>query len=267
MGHPIFQLVITIGIYSLAHAFVAPSTTTPFLHRSIAITNNVVTTSSSPSPSSSSTSTFMATDTQALLLYPVISRIAFKNWTGTCKYVGADLIHLSKLKLTGGVRYDIEGRNITLSSYLAFPDGNTREVVMTGGRESGSDVITLRSIEGGGGPIRMLLTEVGSDTLLVNEVEVATGKTILSSSTSITQGVDGEEELVQVSHEVGVNAGGIEGHQIWRLTKSKYVAPPPVVDADDAAKDIMAAQRSEELDATVYSEGPIEFDDFDDLLR
>lgn len=138
---------------------------------------------------------------------------------------------------------------------------------MTGSRESGSDVITLRSIEGGGGPIRMLLTEVGSDKLLVNEVEVATGKTILTSSTSITQGVDGEEELLQVSHEVDVNAGGIEGHQIWRLTESKYVAPPPVVDVNDAAKDLMAAQRREELDKAVESEGPIEFDDFDDLLR
>jgi len=112
----------------------------------------------------------------------------------------------------------------------------------------------------------MLLTEVGSNTLLVNEVDVTTGKTILTSSTSITHGVDGEEELLQVSHEV-MNAGGIEGHQIWRLTESKYVAlPPPMMDADAAARDLMAVQRKEELDNAAKSEGRIEFDDFDDLL-
>jgi len=35
--------------------------------------------------------------------------------------------------------------------------------------------------------------------------------------------VDGKEELVQVSHEVG--EGGIEGHQVWKLTELEYVEP------------------------------------------
>lgn len=150
------------------------------------------------------------------LMYPVISRIAGKNWTGTCKYIDADLIHLSKLKLIGGVRYDIEGRNVKLSSYLTFPDGKTREVVMEGSRDAFSHVITLNPIEEG--PIRMLLSEVGADTILVNEIEAATGRTIMTCSTSITQG---GMELVQVSHEVGDD--GIEGHQVWRLTENKNV--------------------------------------------
>ena len=57
------------------------------------------------------------------------------NWTGTCRYVGADLVPLSKLKLTGGVRYDINGTSVTLSSFLTFPNGNTREVQMRGEKE------------------------------------------------------------------------------------------------------------------------------------
>jgi len=154
---------------------------------------------------------------QPYQVYPVISRIAGMNWTGTCRYVGADLVPLSKLKLTGGVRYDINGTSVTLSSFLTFPNGNTREVQMRGKKEaaSSSPVMTLRSVEEGG-PIRMHLTEVGSDTILINEVEEATGKIILTSSLSITQGASGME-LVGVSHEVGEGKESIEGHQIWRL--------------------------------------------------
>ena len=189
---------------------------------------------------------------EGLLLYPVISRIAGKNWTGTCKYIGADLIPLSKLKLIGGVRYDIVGRNVKLSSFITFPNGNTREVVMTGSTDdnSSSPVITLHPIEEG--PIRMLLSEVGADTILVNEVEVTTGKTIMTCSTTIIQGLNGEE-LVQVSHEVGDD---IEGHQVWKLKETKYVEPAVNVDA----------QQKEEL-ARAQDSGGIVFDDFDENFR
>ena len=86
-------------------------------------------------------------DVTSSSFYPVISRIASKNWTGTCKYIGADLIHLSKLKLTGGVRWDINenANNVTLSSYLTFPNGDTREVVMTGGRGDGDGSTSYNS--------------------------------------------------------------------------------------------------------------------------
>ena len=70
----------------------------------------------------------------------------------------------------------------------------------------------------------MLVSEIGADTILVNEVEMATGKVIMTCSTTIVYGVDGKEDLVQVSHEVGDN--GIEGHQVWKLTELKYVEPP-----------------------------------------
>mmetsp|Transcript_18612 Transcript_18612/g.28107 ORF Transcript_18612/g.28107 Transcript_18612/m.28107 type:complete len:221 (+) Transcript_18612:25-687(+) len=150
--------------------------------------------------------------------YPVISRIAGINWTGSCRYVGADLVPLSKIKLTGGIRYDINGTDLTLSSFLTFPNGNTREVMMKGNRntESASPVITLHSVEEGG-PIRMHLTELGPDTVLIKEVEETTGKIILTASLSITRSPKGVE-LVQVSHEVGQGLQSIEGHQVWRLT-------------------------------------------------
>ena len=161
---------------------------------------------------------------EGLLLYPVISRLAGKNYTGTCKYINEDLVHLSKLKLYGGLRWDINGRKVTLSSYLTFPNGNTREVVMKGCRskdEKYTPVLTMLPEEEG--PIRMLVSEIGADTILVNEVEMATGKVIMTCSTTITCGLDGKEELVQVSHEVGDE--GIEGHQVWKLTELKYVEP------------------------------------------
>ncbi len=135
-----------------------------------------------------------------------------------CRYVGADLIHLSELKLTGGLRYDINATRVTLSSFLTFPNGKAREVMMVGSRnpEESSPILTLRSVEEGG-PIRMQLTEIGIDTVLINEIEEATGKIILTASLSITQNSSGME-LVQISHEVGEGAqSSIEGHQVWRL--------------------------------------------------
>jgi hypothetical protein len=81
--------------------------------------------------------------------------------------------------------------------------------------------MTLRSVEEGG-PISMKVTELEPDTLLINEVEEATGKTILTASLSIVQGPKGKMELVQVSHEVSDSDGSgtdvIEGHQVWRLS-------------------------------------------------
>ena len=202
MRNRIFQLFIFIGTFSYTWAFAPTNSLDHGINRG-------------------SSALFMSQEQkiQTNQVYPVLSRIAQINWTGSCRYVGADLVPLSKLKLTGGVRYDINGTSVTLSSFLTFPDGNTREVMMRGTRnsESSSPVITLRSVEEGG-PISMHLTEVGTDTVLINEVEEATGKTILTASLSITQGSKGVE-LVQVSHEIGEGKQSIEGHQVWRLTK------------------------------------------------
>jgi hypothetical protein len=149
--------------------------------------------------------------------FPVISRIAGIDWTGTCRYVGSDL--QPPLKLVGGVRYDVNGSTLVLSSFLTFPNGKTRNVQIQGAQQAGS-VITKLTMDSGG-PIHMLLTELQPDTILINEVDEASGNVILTSSLSIAQiPTDNKLELVQVSHEVGAN-GAIEGHQVWRLFKSK----------------------------------------------
>mmetsp|Transcript_27092 Transcript_27092/g.41493 ORF Transcript_27092/g.41493 Transcript_27092/m.41493 type:complete len:241 (+) Transcript_27092:103-825(+) len=168
--------------------------------------------------------------TNAKDAYPVISRIANANWTGKCRYIGANLSPVP-IKLVGGVRYDMvfnEGEEhfIKLSSFLTFPNGQTREVVMTGSREykSSPDQPLKLSSEDGSGPIYMLLTELAPDTILLNEIEEATGKTILTASLSVIDKGNGIMELIQVSHEVGEDSKSpIEGHQSWRLYKNKAI--------------------------------------------
>lgn len=151
--------------------------------------------------------------------FPVISKIAGTEWTGSCRYVNGQLTPNADLELSGGVRYDINGTSITLSSYLTFPNGRTRSVVMRGTRAvppPKHEVITLEPE--GGGPIAMKLSEVRPDTILIDEVERDGGRTVMTSSVSIVLGAAGVE-LVGVSHEVGDGSGGgaIEGHQIWRM--------------------------------------------------
>jgi len=163
--------------------------------------------------------------------FPVISRIAGINWSGDCRYVNADLIHASNLKLVGGVRYDIGEKmsndtssgesngdvEVTLSSFLTFPNGNTKEVVMRGGKTQAGNSVRLDTTAEEGGPVYMLLTELAPDTILINEIEEATGKTILTSSISVVKGMKGTE-LIQTTHEVGDGKKTIEGHQVWRLS-------------------------------------------------
>ena len=154
----------------------------------------------------------------ASTLYPVISKIAGKEWTGSCRYINANLQHATNLKLHGGVKYDISDDNkLTLSSFLTFPNGQTRQVVMQGQRNDGEDsgAMTLNPVENG--PIVMKLSEIAPDTILINEVEKESGKIIMTSSITVLQTNRGTE-LVGASHEVGeVGKDAIEGHQLWRM--------------------------------------------------
>lgn len=166
-------------------------------------------------------------------LFPVIRHIEKTNWTGSCRYVGVDLVHASKLKLFGGVRYDIDwtSNTVTLSSFLTFPNGKTREVVMQGtAPANGASTMKLTSVEEGG-PVYMLVTELAPDTILINEVEEGSGKTVLTASLSVVKGTKGME-LVQISHEVGNKAiiASIDGHQVWRLSKAPTT---PTIQFDD----------------------------------
>ncbi|KAL7510619.1 hypothetical protein ACHAXN_007478 [Cyclotella atomus] len=155
-------------------------------------------------------------------LFPVISKIAGLQWTGSCRYINQELKPVSNLKLSGGTKYEISGTSLTLSSFLTFPNGKTREVVMKGVRRnvtSEHEMITLEPIDEEG-PIIMKLSEVYPDTILINEEEKATGRTFMTSSISVVEGMK-RIELIGVSHEVGDEINGmIEGHQIWRMTAS-----------------------------------------------
>lgn len=174
----------------------------------------------------------------AATLFPVISKIAGKEWTGSCRYVNANLQHATNLKLFGGVKYDIEGTKLTLSSFLTFPNGQTREVVMQGERNYGDNggLITLNPVEDG--PIVMKLSEIAPDTILINEVEKESGKIIMTSSISCVQTQRGME-LVGVSHEVGDvgKKDAIEGHQLWRMMDRSTISQ------QDGIRDRSAAQQ------------------------
>ena len=160
--------------------------------------------------------------TAATTVFPVLRRISGIDWEGDCRYVDETLTPASNLKLTGGVRYDLDSVNAacTLSSFLTFPNGQVRRVEMAGFKSAGSPTMRLDSVEEG--PIYMTVAELYPDTVLVNEVEAMSGKVVMTTSVSI---VNGGKELVMVSHEVGTGRGTqIDGHQIWRLREAKPVA-------------------------------------------
>jgi hypothetical protein len=170
-------------------------------------------------------------------IFPVLHRISGIEWTGPCRYVDADLKFVKDLKLFGGIRYDVDTNDTddtvvcTLSSFLTFPNGKTREVVMTGTLPRGGDATLRLDAAEGNGPIYMVLTELAPDTILINEVDQASGKVVLTASLSLVTGAD-RDELVQVSHEVGDSAASniIEGHQVWRLKPN--TAPKKDADID-----------------------------------
>ena len=75
------------------------------------------------------------------------------------------------------------------------------------------------------GPIYMILTELDPDTIMINEVDRATHKLVMTSSVSlVTDPADDNTvmQLILVSHEVVASPQTgkdsiIKGHQIWRF--------------------------------------------------
>ena len=73
----------------------------------------------------------------------------------------------------------------------------------------------------------MVVTEMAPDTILINEVDKASRKIVMTSSLSLVKDATTGtvKELIQISHEVGIGATAarvgesvIEGHQVWRFT-------------------------------------------------
>jgi hypothetical protein len=170
--------------------------------------------------------------------FPVLSQIAGINWKGNCTYIDTNLSSISNLKLSGGVRFDVNAiaGTVQMSSFIEFPNGKVREIIMKGQKNttnSSSHVLDLYPPVGTtNGPIYMKITELLPDTILFHELERSTDKMILTGSLSIVQQVEGggdggggvgvtRTELVQISHELaggGTNDCTIQGHQVWRYT-------------------------------------------------
>ena len=83
-----------------------------------------------------------------------------------------------------------------------------------------------------GGPINMVLTEIDPDTILINEVDKASGRIVMISSLSLVTDHTADSmvvQLIKVSHEVAAapktappasnddSNNILEGHQVWRF--------------------------------------------------
>mmetsp|Transcript_11004 Transcript_11004/g.31889 ORF Transcript_11004/g.31889 Transcript_11004/m.31889 type:complete len:260 (+) Transcript_11004:154-933(+) len=171
-------------------------------------------------------------------MFPVLNKIAGVAWEGQCRYVNQDLFPAS-LDIRGGIRFDLPdskdgGDTVELNSFLVFPNGNRRDVQMRGQRGSlERPSMQLDPTSSGGGPIYTVITELTPDTILINEVDRASGRIVMTSSVSLVLDPDLDpnndqtvSELVQVSHEVGSPATTtnkkqpmIVGHQVWRFRR------------------------------------------------
>jgi len=189
-------------------------------------------------------------------LFPVLKQLDGINWEGSCRYVNEQLIPSHNLKLYGGIRLDLEynvdgdptSNGIELNSFLLFPNGNRRDIEMRGKRGPTaypSFRLDPPTLEDGtsGGPIHMVVTEMSPDTILINEVDKATRKIVMTSSLSLVKDPTNPSvirELIQISHEVGVGAAGvgesvIDGHQVWRFTPAAKQLRENDIGTDDPA--------------------------------
>jgi len=175
--------------------------------------------------------------------FSIIRQIAGINWKGQCRYVKNDansnknsFSPNSAFILNGGMRLDVNETGIQITSFIEFPNGKVREVVMYGEKEKNAQQeqqhqgsIDLYPVgTSSNGPIYMRITELSPDTILFHELERSTDKVVLTGSISVAQAIgrgsdhDKEigspEELVQVSHELGDTNDDcvIKGHQVWR---------------------------------------------------
>mmetsp|Transcript_13761 Transcript_13761/g.28834 ORF Transcript_13761/g.28834 Transcript_13761/m.28834 type:complete len:267 (+) Transcript_13761:86-886(+) len=171
-------------------------------------------------------------------LFPVLKRIAGVNWAGSCRFINGDLMPTS-LRLRGGIRFDLpdydeddvdedDDNTVKMNSFIVFPNGKSRQIEMSGKRGSlERPSMKLDSIEGDG-PIYTVITELKPDTILINELDKATGRVVMTSSLSLVvdqSAAKSVTELIQVSHEVGSSTTNnksaiIEGHQVWRFRKT-----------------------------------------------
>jgi len=186
-----------------------------------------------------------------LLPFPVLSKIAGVNWEGSCRFVSNEGVPAS-FELTGGIRFDLssvgndedkiddvdddaaDDSTVLMTSFVVFPNGKSREIEMSGKRISLDGPSSVRLDNDG--PIHTVLTEIDPDTILINEVDKASGRIVMISSLSLVTDYTADSmvvQIIQVSHEVAAAAyktappasnddssstsNILEGHQVWRF--------------------------------------------------
>mmetsp|Transcript_2947 Transcript_2947/g.3327 ORF Transcript_2947/g.3327 Transcript_2947/m.3327 type:complete len:341 (+) Transcript_2947:49-1071(+) len=255
-NHGFFFVSSFVPIITVHHGSVVGATTSMNTRKALLLPLYIATTddaedsnksdskSSTTSSQSSKTKTNTNTNVDAKL-FPVLQQLDGINWEGSCRYVNEQLIPSHNLKLYGGIQFDltygsdVDGddtsnnqNEIEMNSFLLFPNGNRRDIEMRGNRGPTaypSFRLDPPILEDGtsGGPIHMVVTEMAPDTILINEVDKASRKIVMTSSLSLVKDVTTGtiQELIQISHEVGMGATAarvgesvIEGHQVWRFT-------------------------------------------------
>ena len=148
--------------------------------------------------------------------YPVLSKLCGR-WLGEMRYATGDALALAPFTLTGAMDISISGGGAcTIESSVVLPNGQERSTRMQVDAADADDGCLRFS---GDGPIDALVTEVAPDTVLLREIERASGRCIMSVSMQL--GERPRREVRQVAHELGENAGDVNGVQLWTFTPER----------------------------------------------
>ena len=146
--------------------------------------------------------------------YPVLSKLCGR-WLGEMRYATGDALALAPFTLTGAMDISISGSACTIESSVVLPNGQERATRMQADADADDGCLRFS----GDGPIDALVTEVAPDTVLLREIERASGRCIMSVSMQL--GERPRREVRQVAHELGENAGDVNGVQLWTFTPER----------------------------------------------
>ena len=146
--------------------------------------------------------------------YPVLSKLCGR-WLGEMRYATGDALALAPFTLTGAMDIQISETACTIESSVVLPNGQERATRMQADADAGDGCLRFS----GDGPIDALVTEIAPDTVLLREIERASGRCIMSVSMQL--GERPRREVRQVAHELGENAGDVNGVQLWTFTPER----------------------------------------------
>ena len=156
----------------------------------------------------------LAASIDAAVRYPVLSKLCGR-WVGEMRYATGDSLALAPFSLTGAMDISISGTACTIESSVVLPNGQERSTRMQVDADEGDGCLRFS----GDGPIDALVTEIAPVTVLLREIERASGRCIMSVSMQL--GERPRREVRQVAHELGENAGDVNGVQLWTFTPER----------------------------------------------